>query len=36
MLDKLQDPLLQKTAAAIRREGFAGYQENILSRYLED
>ena len=36
MLDKLQDPLLQKTAAAIRREGLAGYQENILSRYLGD
>lgn len=36
MLDKLQDPLLQKTAAAIRRKGLAGYQENILSLYLAD
>lgn len=36
MLDRLQDPLLQKTSAAIRRQGLAGYQENILSLYLAD
>ncbi len=36
MLDRLQDPMLQQTAAAIRQKGLAGYQENILSCYLED
>lgn len=36
MLDHLQDPLLQKTAALIRQQGVAGYQENILQMYLSD
>ncbi len=36
MLDHLQDPLLQNTAALIRQEGVAGYQENILQSYLSE
>ena len=36
MLDHLQDPLLQNTAALIRQLGVAGYQENILQMYLSE
>lgn len=36
MLDHLQDPLLQNTAALIRQQGVAGYQENILQMYLSE
>lgn len=36
MLDHLQDPLLQSTAALIRQQGVAGYQENILQMYLSE
>lgn len=36
MLDRLQDPLLQSTAALIRQQGVAGYQENILQMYLSE
>ena len=36
MLDHLQDPLLKTTAALIRQQGVAGYQENILQLYLSE
>ncbi len=36
MLEKVQHPLLRKTAAAIQKQGLAGYQENILALYLAD
>ncbi len=36
MLEKVQHPLLRKTAAAIQKQGLAGYQENILTLYLMD
>mgnify|MGYP004651434651 FL=1 len=36
MLDHLQDPLLKTTAVLIRKQGVAGYQENILQMYLSE
>ncbi len=36
MLERLRDPQLLRTAEAIRSCGCAGYQENILTAYLED
>lgn len=36
ILDHLKDPQLQETAALIRKQGVAGYQENILQRYLSE
>ena len=36
MLDHLQDSLLKTTAVLIRKQGVAGYQENILQMYLSE
>lgn len=35
-LRRLSDPFLQRTAAAIREQAVAGYQENLLQRYVGD
>lgn len=35
-LRRLSDPFLQRTAAAIREQAVAGYQENLLRRYVDD
>ena len=36
MLDHLQDSLLKTTAVLIRKQGVAGYQENLLQMYLSE
>lgn len=36
MLDHLQDSMLKTTAVLIRKQGVAGYQENILQMYLSE
>lgn len=35
-LENLSDPMLRKTAEAIAEQRAAGYQENLLQRYIDD